>query len=59
MEWVLAICTQSWAMCGNYREFAYPNEKACYRAIEELYKHHDLKEFKYVVCSPIHNKTKP
>lgn len=52
MEWILALCTYSWAMCGQYREFSYPSEVACYRAIDELYKHHDRLEFRYVVCSP-------
>lgn len=53
MTWILAICTlHSWGMCGTYREFEYPNEKQCYRAIDELYKNKGQQEYKYVVCSP-------
>ena len=43
-------------MCGSYREFTYPNEQACYRALDELDKRKGDQKFKYIVCSPKSNK---
>lgn len=52
MEWILAICTSGWVLCGQYVETKYPTETACYRAMDELYRRHEKDEFKYVLCKP-------
>jgi len=51
IEWILVICTNSaLGLCGQYKEVQYPTEKACYRALDELYKRHSPMDFRYVVC---------
>ena len=52
VEWVLVICTSGWGLCGHVREVPYETEAQCYRAMDELYKRHNPKEFKYIVCEP-------
>lgn len=52
MEWVLVICTAAWGLCGHYRETPYPDEQACFRAMDDLYKRQGRENFKYVLCEP-------
>jgi hypothetical protein len=52
MEFILYICTAGWLMCGDVREFTYPNEASCYRALEEIYKRQSPSDFKYIICKP-------
>ena len=52
MEWILVVCTSGWILCSNYFESAYPDETACYRAMDELYKKQGREAFKYVICKP-------
>lgn len=52
MEWVLVFCTQAWVLCGMVRETSYPDEAACYRAMDELYRRQGRDAFKYVLCEP-------
>ena len=52
MEWILVICTSGWIMCGQERVITYPNESACYRALDDLYRRNKPDAFKYVVCQP-------
>ena len=52
MEWILVICTSGWGLCGHVREITYPNEAACYRALDDLYRRNKPYAFKYVVCQP-------
>lgn len=55
-EWILTICTAGWVLCGQRIEQNYPSEQACYRALDELYKRHGSKEFKWVTCAPTPTK---
>jgi len=59
MEWVLVICTQAWLMCGMERRVVYPNEAACYRALDDLYKRNPPDSFKWVICEPKRLNAKP
>ena len=52
MDWVLIICTSGWVMCGQERQYTYPSEASCYRALAEVYKRQRRDQFKYVVCTP-------
>ena len=52
ITWVLTICTAGWVLCGQEREVEYPNEAACYRALNELYRRSEPGDFKYVTCAP-------
>jgi hypothetical protein len=37
MIWILEICIGiSWAGCGSWPKYEYPNESACYRALESI-----------------------
>lgn len=58
MTWILVMCTSGWVLCGQLQEIRYPNEAACYRAIEELYKRNPRDRFKYVICRPATAKDK-
>lgn len=50
MTWLLVICTAGWGMCGQLKEYPYPTEASCYRALDELYRRNPADKFKYVVC---------
>lgn len=52
ITWILTICTSGWVLCGQEIKHEYPNEAACYRALDELYKRSKPDTFKYVTCSP-------
>lgn len=51
IDWIMIICTTgSLGGCALYREIEYPTEKACYRAMDELYKRQSPVDFRYIVC---------
>lgn len=57
--WFLEICTAGFLLCGQYRVVPYPDEQACYRAVDELYKRQGREAFKYVLCWQNNPERKP
>ena len=50
--WILVVCTHGWIMCGQFREYEYPTEESCYRAMNSLYEKHGRDAFNYIICRP-------
>lgn len=50
--WILILCTQSWGLCGIYREVTYETEAQCYKALDTSVERLGKDAFKYIICAP-------